>query len=301
MDLSTMPRPAALVLSGGASLGATQVGMLRAAVEAGFEPDLVVGTSVGAINGAVVATHGTGAVEELDRIWRVVNRSNVFPEGVVQRALLLARTRRHLFTNRALRQLIDRHLEFAKFDELPLPFGVVTTNIRTGRPVLFTEGEVAPALLASASIPGLLPAVRHADHELCDGGLVANVPVRQAISMGARSMLVLDAGQAWHEREPPSHVGETLAFAAGILLRNQVVRDVRDVARTNLVVHVPPLCVDVSPFDFSHTPRLIEEGYQVARRFFGVLDVTATGLFGGPFRHEPGTDSITRRARLSPW
>ena len=296
-----MARPTALVLSGGASLGSTQVGMLRAAYEHGFVPDLVVGTSVGAINGVVVASHGLDAAGRLEEIWCRVDRTSVFPEGIVQRALLLARTRRHLFSDRALRRLIDDNLLFAKFDELPLPLGVVATDVQSGHPVLLTDGPLEPALLASAAIPGLFPRVRHEGRELTDGGLVAQVPIRQAVAMGAKSVLVLDAGQACLERRPPAHLAETLAYAAGIMLRNQVARDVRAVARKALVVHVPPLCVEVSPFDFSHTGRLIEEGYQIARRFLGELEVADSGLFGGPYRHEPTTDSIVQRAHLNHW
>ncbi|MDH5238557.1 MAG: patatin-like phospholipase family protein, partial [Acidimicrobiia bacterium] len=140
-----MARPTALVLSGGASLGSTQVGMLRAALESGFSPDLVVGTSVGAFNGAVVACHRERSADVLDAVWRAVDRAAVFPEGVLQRAVLLARTRRHLFSNRALRRLIDDNLPFQKFDELALPLGVVATDVRSGRPVLFTEGPLRPA------------------------------------------------------------------------------------------------------------------------------------------------------------
>jgi len=301
MDLASMARPTALVLSGGASLGSTQVGMLRAALESGFSPDLVVGTSVGAFNGAVVACHRERSADVLDAVWRAVDRAAVFPEGVLQRAVLLARTRRHLFSNRALQRLIDDNLPFQKFDELALPLGVVATDVRSGRPVLFTEGPLRPALLASAAIPGLFPHVQHEGHELTDGGLVANVPIRQAIAMGAKSALVLDAGQACHERRAPAHLAETLAYAASILLRNQVTSDVRAVARNNLVVHVPPLCVEVSPFGFSHTARLIEEGYQMARRFFTELQVADSGLFGGPYRHEPATDSIAQRTHLNHW
>ncbi len=301
MRVADLPRPLGLVLSGGASLGATQIGMLRALEEAEVRPDLVVGTSAGAINGALVAADPSQAADRLEEVWKGLDRESVFPESPLAMAMLLARTRRHVFSNDALGELITAHLPVADFADLDLPFGAVATDVVTGHAHLMTDGDIASALLASAAIPAVYPRVQRDGRELSDGGLTANVPVRQALAMGAKSIVVLDAGQACHRVAPPAHVAETIMQSAQILMRHQVVRDVRSVARRVCVVHIPPLCVDVSPFDFSHRIELMAEGYAVARRFLAKVDVTDRGLFGGPHRHEDGADTIDQRAQVSFW
>ena len=173
MDLFSLPRPLGFVLGGGGSLGAVQVGMLRALAERDLFPDLVVGTSVCSLNGAVVTLDPTGAANRLSRIWPRITRQMVFPGGPLVQLRTLQQDRTHLFPNTALQAVIRGYLAAnAHFADLALPFGAVTTDVATATPHVITDGRLVPALLASTAIPGIFPAVSLDGRQLYDGGLV---------------------------------------------------------------------------------------------------------------------------------
>src|SRR3954447_9374502 len=151
----------AFVLSGGAGLGAIQVGMLQALAERDVHPDLIVGTSVGALNGAFLAGHGTTpqSVEQLACVWRAVRRRSVFGVGPVGVLAGIAGRRGHLLSGRPLRRLVERHIPYDRLEDLPTPLHVVACDAVTGHEVLLSRGPLVDAVLASAAIPGVLPAV----------------------------------------------------------------------------------------------------------------------------------------------
>lgn len=160
MQMFSLPRPVAFVLGGGGSLGAVQVGMLQALAELEVSPDLVVGTSVGSLNGAVVALDPKSAANRLSRIWPRITRPMVFPGGPLAQLRTLQQGRTHLFPNTSLQAVIRAHLASeTTFAELALPFGAVTTDVATAAPHVLTDGRLVPALLASTAIPGIFPAV----------------------------------------------------------------------------------------------------------------------------------------------
>jgi NTE family protein len=145
------------------------------------------------------------------------------------------------------------------------------------------EGPLLPALLASAAIPGLFPPVDHDGLELYDGGIVANVPMRQAVAMGARSLVVLDCTFPGHLLEPPDTLAEVLLFTAMVTMRAQAVFDAPVVAADMPVLYLPgPSPQLVSPLDFDHTSTLIEGAYLSARAFLASVQVTGPGLYGSP-------------------
>jgi NTE family protein len=192
--LSDLPRPLGFVFSGGSSLGALQVGMLRAVHEAGLAPDLLVGTSAGAINAAFIGGGFTSSrVAELADIWRSLRTSDVF-SGLgwwsAARALLGRGT---LASPARLRAIADRHLP-ASHADLAIPTTVVAADHATGRAVLLSEGDLRRNVMASAAIPGVFPPVTDGAQTLLDGGLVAHVPLLPAKALGCRTMLVFDAG-----------------------------------------------------------------------------------------------------------
>src|SRR5689334_14433992 len=169
----------AFVLSGGASLGAVQAGMLRALYEKGITADVLVGTSAGALNAAFVASRPqTGdTARELARIWRDLQRDDIFP--VSMRALLggLCRKHDHLVPDYALRRLVGRHCEFDDLADAATPLHVVAYDVIAGREVLLSDGPTVDAITASASIPGVFPPVAIGDQLLIDGGVVNNTPI----------------------------------------------------------------------------------------------------------------------------
>ncbi len=204
-QLENLPRPVGYVFGGGGSLGAVQVGMLQALSECGIAPDLVVGTSVGSLNGAVVASDPTAAANRLSHQWARMTRDEVFPGGWLAQARTLQRSKTHLFPNTGLGAVIAEFMGAdTTFADLALPFAAVTTDVATARPYAVQDGPLLPALLASAAIPGIFPPVEHDGRRLFDGGVVANVPMRQAVAMGAGSLVVFDCNYPANCQRPPT-------------------------------------------------------------------------------------------------
>jgi NTE family protein len=280
----TLPRPIGFVLGGGGSLGAMQVGMLRALTEAGIAPDLVTGTSVGSLNAAVVALCGTEPASQLQKIWSSMTKHEAFPGGVFSQVRTLRHSKTNLFPNSGLAAIIDEHIgREVTFEDLVLPLGVVVTDVETAQPVLIRTGELKPALLASAAIPGIYPPVEHDGKLLYDGGLVANVPMRQALAMGAESLVVLDCAFPGKLPGAPQTIAEVLMFTAMISMRNQAVLEAPVAAGAVPVVYLPgPAPVRVSPLDFTHTEELSNQAYGTARTYLENLTVDGPGLYGSP-------------------
>ena len=177
----------AFVLSGGASLGAIQVGMLRALYERGIRPDLIVGTSAGALNGAYIASRpqASATAEGLARIWRELRRGQVFPVNPLTGLLGFLGARDHLVPESGLRRLIERHVECQELEEMPIPLHVVSVDVVTGQELRLSHGPVLDAVLASAAVPGVLQPVSWEDRALMDGGVANNTPISHAVELGA--------------------------------------------------------------------------------------------------------------------
>jgi NTE family protein len=195
----------AFVLSGGASLGAIQVGMLRALYERGIRPDLIVGTSAGALNGAYVASRpqASETAEGLARIWRELRRGQVFPISPLTGVLGFLGARDHLVPDSGLRRLIERHVECRTLEEMPIPLHVVAVDVVTGQELRLSRGPVQNAILASAAVPGVLQPVSWEDRALMDGGVANNTPISHAVELGAERIYVLPTGHACSLDEPP--------------------------------------------------------------------------------------------------
>jgi NTE family protein len=258
--------------------------MLQALSEHGVAPDLVAGTSIGSINGAVLALDPRGAANRLSHAWPKIRREHILPGGPLDQARTLRRTKTHLFSNKGLATVISDFLgEDLTFDDLELPFAAVTMDVATARPHLIREGSLLPALLASAAIPGVWPPVEHEGRVLYDGGVVANVPLRQAHEMGARSLVVLDCAFAGRLPEAPETIAEVLLYTGLLTMRAQSVLEAPLAAATLPVVYLPgPEPRPMSTLDFDHTPELIEASYEVARSFLQHLDISGPGLYGSP-------------------
>ncbi|MGH9117752.1 MAG: patatin-like phospholipase family protein [Acidimicrobiales bacterium] len=188
----------AFVLSGGGSLGAVQVGMRAAVAERGFHTDLLVGTSVGAVNGAYVCANGfdTDTVERSATLWRRIRRPDVYPVDPLRQALALTGRRPSLCSPGPLRRLIEANLRLRDLEDARLPLHVVTTDVMSGEEVQLSTGDAASAVLASTAIPAVFPAVEREGRVLMDGGVANNAAVSQAIALGADRIVVLPAGVA---------------------------------------------------------------------------------------------------------
>jgi NTE family protein len=229
----------AFVLGGGGVLGAHEVGMLRALAEAGVRPDLVVGTSIGALNGAFVAADPGTAVERLTSLWSDDATREVFGARLWARLWTLARSGTHLHSNEPLRRMLDELLPVRTFEELAVPFQCVAAGIETAMAHWFTSGPLVPAVLASSAVPGLLPPVRVGDRHYFDGGLVHSIPVGRAVMLGATTVYVLHVGRIERDLPPPRRPWEVGMVAFEIARRHRFVRELAAVP-DDVVVHVLP-------------------------------------------------------------
>lgn len=285
-----LPRPVTFVLSGGASLGSLQVGMLRALAEAGIAPDRIVGTSAGALNGAVLAEMGevAAAADALAAVWASITRREVFPGGVIAQGWRVMRGR-SVHPMSGLQRLIERSLTARSFAALRLPLGVLATNALTSHAHLFRAGDLVTSLLASASLPGLLPEVWIDGEPYWDGGFSANVPLLAAERLGAGSLVVLDVGDICHRTAPPEGVGETLAAAFPMAIRQRVLIEAPIVGERLPVLYLPRPCVEHhEPLSFAGATELAAATHEVVADFLAHAPVPAPGAMSGhPHDHIP--------------
>lgn len=265
----------AFVLSGGASLGAVQAGMLRALYERGVAPDLIVGTSVGALNGAFIASRPTtpATAEELAGVWRAVGRWNVFPLNPLTGFLGFFGARDHLVSDRGLRTLVAENLELEALEDAAVPLHVITTDLLSGRELRLARGDALEAVIASAAIPGVFPAVEHNGRMLIDGGVANNTPIVDAIELGAERIYVLPTGNACDLPDPPRGAVAMLLHAMSLLVMRRLLIEVemlRD--RAELIVLPPPCPLTIAPIDFSHADELIRRGYEDAGEYLNELE-----------------------------
>jgi NTE family protein len=249
----------AFVFAGGGSLGAVQVGMLKALANAGVRPDLVVGASVGAINAAYyAAAPDAGGIGRLERIWLRLRRADVFPFTMFGTALCLLGRRGHLAFPHRLRTLIESELPYRKLEDAALPCHVVATDALDGTEVLLSSGDAAEALLASAAIPAVFPAATVDGRMLIDGGIASNTPIAAAFALGASRVVVLPTGLPCALRAPPRGAVAIALHALNLLSMRQLLADVdRFADRCELRV-VPPLCpLACHGYDFSQGESLI--------------------------------------------
>ena len=170
----------AFVLAGGAGLGAMQAGMVHALYERGIAPDLLIGTSAGALNAAFLASRPAtvATAQELAAVWRGLRRSDILPLRPATLISALAGRRDHLIPGRALRRLAARHLQFQRLEQAAIPLHLVAFDLLAGTEVRLSDGPLADAVLAAAAIPGVLPPVRWRGRLLADGGITDNPPSR---------------------------------------------------------------------------------------------------------------------------
>ena len=255
----------AFVFAGGGSFGAVQVGMLDALVRRGVRADVIVGSSVGALNGAYFAGNPTpDGVKRLEAIWRGLRRRDVFPVG--WRSLLGFLYRRDfLVASDALRVLVENNLGYKNLEDAKIPIHIVATNILTGGTVVLSQGSAAQAIIASAAIPVVFPPVQFSDVYLADGAVSSSTPVSAAVARGARRLIVLPTGYACALEKPPRGAVANALHALTLLIARQLTAELRELEGTSIEYFVlPPLCpLSGSPYDFSRTAALIERAVQV--------------------------------------
>jgi NTE family protein len=249
----------AFVFAGGGSFGAIHVGMLHSLASRGITADMVVGSSVGALNGAYYAGNPTlEGIRRLDAIWRGLRRNDVFPLSWRTIVSFLYR-RDFLVGSDALRQLVDENLGYRNLQDAKLPVHIVATDILTGGTVVMSEGPAVEAIIASAAIPGVFAPIHFNGLYLADGAVSSDTPITVAVARGARRLIVLPTGYACALQKPPAGAVANVLHALTLLVSRQLMNELQGLDHSIDYFVVPPLCpLTGSPYDFSRASELIE-------------------------------------------
>ena len=277
-----MPEPPiAFVLGGGGVLGAVEVGMLRALLRSGVRPDLIVGTSVGAVNGAVVATDPTVAVtDRLAHLWSSPQARAVYGDSLPRRVGRFVRTGTHLHSPAPLRALLERELGAGRtFDDLTVPFQCCAASIERAAEHWFTAGRVVDAVLASSAVPGLLPPAEVDGEHFVDGGIVNSIPIGRAVQLGAETVYVLQVGRIDRPLTTPTRPWDVARVAFEIARRHRFAYDLA-LLGDRVTVHVLPAGAgsarDDSPLayrDMAAATRRMSRAYAATVRYLREHDL----------------------------
>ncbi len=270
-----MTKKLAFVLSGGGSRGALQLGALYAVHERGLRPDMLIGTSIGALNAAFLALHGFSG-ESLDRLratWMRASVMDLLPSNYVRLAF-------RAVLRRSISLVADRLRDFMieegftpelRFGELQEPrLFIISSDLNSGKPVIHgdsLEERVLEGLLLSTALPPWVMPVRKQGRYLMDGGVVSNLPVEPALRMGAQQILALDLMDTRELFEGERGVAAFIDRLSMTVEKRQADLELELAAARG----IPTLHVELrgeSPipqWDFQHSEELIERGYEMAR------------------------------------
>lgn len=243
--------------------------MLKALLERGITPTLVVGTSVGAMNGAAIAGDPSlGTVDSLREEWLSIDTERIFGGSIFSGAANLIRTRTHLHSNRALRVFLEDVLPASTFEDLKVPFQCVAASIERAEERWFFEGPLVEAILASTAVPGVLPPVEINGEHFIDGGIVNSIPLSRAVELGARTIYVLQVGRIETALVAPTTPLQVALVAFEIARRHRFARDLAAIPK-GVDVHVLPTGESKAPSlsqlryrDFRALARRMDSAYK---------------------------------------
>jgi NTE family protein len=247
-----------------------QVGMLRALYEHGITADAFVGTSVGALNAAFVASRPqtVATAQELAEVWRGIRRAHAFPLSLRTMLGGVSGQRDHLVPVRGLRQIVERHVEFDDLAQANVPLHVVAFDITAGSEAVLREGPAIDAIVAACAIPGVFPPVQIGERLLIDGGVVNNTPIRHAVELGAERVYVLPTQQPASLRPHlPRTPLDAAMYGLGLLVTSRLEADIaRYQNQVELIVLPAPNPGYIQPTDFDHTTELAAEAHAAAQQ-----------------------------------
>jgi NTE family protein len=278
-------RRTAFVFAGGGSLGAVEVGMLKALVEAGVKADLVAGSSVGAINAVYFAAiPDDRGVEGLERIWRSLRSADIFPVSPWRGILSLVGYAPSFVDPSGLRAVLEKHLPTRQIEDTVLPCSIIATQLRTGMEVRLESGNALDALMASAAIPGVFPPVVIDGDTLIDGGVAANSPISSVVARGATRILLLPTGFSCSLESGSADPLTTAMHALNLMIAGQLRREIEFHSGRCRIFVAPPLCpLTVTPYDFSAAGEMIDRAYDSTREWLAsggleIADKVPSGL-----------------------
>ncbi len=274
----------ALVLAGGGTRGAAQVGMLQVLAEHGIVPDMVFGTSVGAVNGAAFAGDPTEAgVAHLAEVWRGLRGEVVYPESRLHGMWRFLQHRDAVHPSTGLRRIVEESLKFDRLEDFPVRFEVTATSLTDGTERWLTSGSTADAILASAAIPAIFPPMEIDGELLIDGGVVDNVPIMRAVDAGAERIIVLLCGPEDYHPPPSRRPIEAMLTALFIAVHARFHADMKRMPPGVEVIVCGVETAQTRDYtDFSDTEALIDAGRAAAVAVFG-----RSGLITGDATEHP--------------
>ncbi|GMQ97692.1 MAG: patatin-like phospholipase family protein [Acidimicrobiia bacterium] len=264
-------RSSALVLTGGGNRGAIQAGAVLALFEQGFRPDLIIGVSVGAINGALLSFYPTVyGVHRMLHTWRGLDGHELFGTGSLAwrglAAFVLGRPA--AYSNQGLRDLLLRRLPSRRFSDTTVPFVAVATNLETGVPVYLSDGDLIQAVLASAAIPVHLPPVRVQGQLLVDGAIADPAPIQIALDAGATQVVVVEPGHACDCPKVYDNAASIFSQSIAIMARGILAAELDAAEGSANIIHLALTChADIPMTDLSRASEMIDSGYQEASRW----------------------------------
>jgi NTE family protein len=232
----------AFVLGGGGVLGAVEVGMLRALFERDITPELVLGTSIGALNGAMVARQPDASViPKLVALWQgaASGGADVYGDSPLRTVRRAVSTGTHLWSATPLKQALVDEFGDLTFEQLPVRFQVCAASIERAAEHWFDSGPVVDAVVASAAVPGLLPPAKVGDEHYLDGGIVNSIPLGRAVQLGATRVFVLQVGRIDRPLTPPRRPWEVARVSFEIARRHRFNRELEELP-SSVEAHVLP-------------------------------------------------------------
>ena len=251
-----VPPRIGLALGGGAARGFAHVGVIQVLEEAGIRPTLVAGTSAGSLVAAIYASGRTGA--QLQRVAETMEEAAIAD-------WTLPLFNRGMLRGDALAKYVNNQVGARLIENMPLPLGIVATNLKTGQSMLFQRGDTGTAVRASSAVPAIFEPVLISGQEYVDGGLVSPVPVRAARQMGAELVIAVDISS------PPENnlAGGTL----DVLLQTFSImsKSINTLELRDADVVVRPALTGIASSDFGARKRSIEAGRQAMLQLLPLL------------------------------
>lgn len=265
-DTMKTPSPVALVFCGGGSQGAMEVGFYQAIQELGLPVNLVIGSSIGALNGACIAAGMPAA--EMAQIWRSIRRRDV--ARFTLRGVFTPRRHPAFLSLDPLRQLLRKVLPVTRFEDLLIPLTIVTTDLQRGQPVYWSgAGDIIEPLIASMSLPGVFPPVEIDGHQFVDGGIANNVPLDKAVEQGAKTILMVYCTCCEASPRPFQGLVPVLIRSFSIALDRKFSAELERFGRLVRVHSVRPRFPrEIDLLDFRYTEELIEIAYRQTLEYF---------------------------------
>jgi NTE family protein len=237
--------------------------MLRALIEWGITPDLIVGTSIGAVNGAMIAADPSlSTIGRMADLWTTIGQKGVLDSSFIEQIKTFSQSGTHLQSNESLRQLFTDAFTVERFEDLVVPFQCVAASIEAASIHYFEHGPLIEAVLASSAMPGLLPAVEIDGQHYFDGGLVAPIPLDRAIELGATTIYVLQVGWIEAPLAVPTNPWDVAMVAYEIARRHRFLEALASVP-PEVKVHVLPTG---EPKAFNNLKNRVANSQAVAER-----------------------------------